>query len=160
MNRRQLENTSNRYFFGPCELRPHFRDDGEKADGFSVTVVFTTVAATLMALRRAGELARELNARIRILMPHVVPYPLPIDRPPVDPEFKLRHFRTITADDTIETSIDVRLCRNSDDAVKQALCPQSVVLIGGPRRFWPTRETRLARKLSVAGHHVIFVPQY
>jgi hypothetical protein len=130
-----------------------------EANGLSITVVFTTVPATLIALERGGELAQQLGARIRILVPHVVPYPLPLDRPQVDPEFKLRRFRTVSVDGAIETRIDVRLCRDPHDAVMQGLCPQSVILIGGRERWWPTPEKHLAKTLSLAGHHVIFVPQ-
>jgi hypothetical protein len=127
--------------------------------GLSITVVFTTVAATLMALEQGGQLAQQLGARTRILVPHVVPYPLPIDRPPVDPEFRLRRFRTLSVEGAIETQIEVRLCRDSDQTVMQGLPPRSVVLIGGRKRWRPTRERRLAKRLALAGHHVIFVPQ-
>jgi hypothetical protein len=125
----------------------------------SINVVCTTSAATLHALKQAGELAHHLGARIRIVVPHVVPYALPIDRPAVDPNFRLRQFRTFFFQHAIETHIDVRLCRDAHECLKQALAPQSIVLIGGRKRWWPTREKRLAKTLSLAGHHVIFVPQ-
>ena len=127
--------------------------------GLSIMVVFTTVPATLIALEQGGQLAQQLGARIRIVVPHVVPYPLPIDRPPVDPEFRLRRFRTVSIQGAIETQIEVRLCRDSDHAVMQGLPPRSVILIGGRKRWWPTRERRLAKRLARVGHHVIFVPQ-
>jgi hypothetical protein len=123
-----------------------------------VTVVATTIPATLNALRRAGELAHELGAHIRVVIPHVVPYPLPLDHPPVDPDFKARHFRTICPDGAVETTIDVRLCRDAYEAVAQSLGPESLVVIGGEKRWWFTAEHRLARKLTLAGHHVLFVP--
>jgi len=135
------------------------RNRTEAEHRLSVTVVFTTVPATLVALRRGAQLAHDLGAQIRILVPHVVPYPLPIDRSQADPEFKVRRFRTTSVDGAVKTQIDVRLCRDPRKAVMQTLCPQSVVLIGGRKRWWPTRETRLAKLLSIAGHHVIFVPQ-
>jgi hypothetical protein len=125
----------------------------------SVTVVFTTSAATLHALKRAGELAHQLGARIRIIVPQVVPYPLPIDRPAVDPNFRLRQFRTLFFQHVIETHIDVRLCRDVRECLKQALAPQSIVLIGGRNRWWITREKRLARVLRRSGHQVMFIPQ-
>jgi hypothetical protein len=128
------------------------------SSGLRIVVVSTTVPATLAALRRAGELAHELGARIRILVPHVVPYPLPIDRPLIDPNFMVRHFRTISVHGAIETRIDVCLCRDAYEAVARGLCPESVVLIGGRKRWWPTREQRLAKRLNLSGHHVVFVP--
>ena len=41
-----------------------------------VVVLFTDVQGTLRALKTAAELARNLNGRIRLLAPQVVPYPL------------------------------------------------------------------------------------
>lgn len=108
----------------------HSREAAEEANGLSITVVFTTVEAKLGALQRGGELAQQLGARIRILGPHVVPYPLPIDRPSVDPEFKIGRFRTVSVDGLMETRIDVRLCRDASNALMQGLCPRSVVPIG------------------------------
>jgi hypothetical protein len=122
-----------------------------------VTVVSTAIPATLAALRRAGELAHELGAHIRIVVPQVVPYPLPLDRPPVAPDFTARHFRTLCFDGAVETTIEVRLCRDAFDAVAQDLAPESLVIIGGQKRWWFTEEHRLARKLTLAGHHVLVV---
>lgn len=50
-----------------------------------VVVLFTTVPATLFALRSAAKLADGLSARIRLVVPHVVPYPLAIDEPAIHP---------------------------------------------------------------------------
>jgi hypothetical protein len=130
----------------------------QQSSELRVTVVSTTIPATLNALRRAGELAHELGARLRVLVPQVVPYPLPLDRPPVDPDFKARHFRTLCPEGAVETTIDVRLCRDAYEAVAQSLTPESLVVIGGEKRWWFTAEHRLARKLTLAGHHVLFVP--
>jgi hypothetical protein len=157
VNRRPA-NTDHAYLHRPFASRAEPFDEQDRSNGLPVTVVYTTVAATLAALRRAGELAQQLDARIRIVVPHVVPYPLPIDRPHIDPSFKVRHFRTISVDGAIETNIDVCLCRDPYKAIMQSVCPQSVVLIGGRKRWWRTREQRLAKRLSIAGHHVIFVP--
>jgi hypothetical protein len=159
VNHNQLTNGADRSSFALRGFPPNSCERPEEANALSVTVVFTTIPATLIALQRGGELAQQLGARIRILVPQVVPYPLPIDRPQVDPEFKVRRFRTVSVYDAIETRIDVRLCRDAQDAVMQGLCPRSLVLIGGRKRWWPTREKRLAKTLSLAGHHVIFVPQ-
>jgi hypothetical protein len=129
------------------------------AAGLSLTVVFTTIHATLGVLGQGVELASGLGARIRILALHVVPYPLALDCPHVDPEFKVRRFRTLLVDGAVETRIDVILCRNPHEAITISLRPHSLVLIGGRKHWWPTRETRLAKRLRRAGHHVLFMPQ-
>src|SRR3954471_1266373 len=76
------------------------------SEPLSVTVLFTTVADTLEALREAGRLAHQLKARIRVLVPSVVPYPLDINHPRVDPLFRLRHFRTLCQNESVETFLD------------------------------------------------------
>lgn len=126
--------------------------------GLPLTVVYTTVEATLAALRCAAQLAVQLEARIRILVIQTVPYPLPLDRPQVDPAFRIRQFRTRSENEPIETHIDVLLCRDADNCLLQALEPQSLVLIGSRRRFRFTREKQWGKKLRSAGHHVVFVP--
>lgn len=145
---------------GASAVTPPGIEDQREAKGLVITVVFTTVSATLLALKQAAEFGRSLGARIRILVPHAVPYPLPLDRPQVDPGIRLRRFRTIVLDAAVETWLDVRLCRDTQHCILQDLCPSSLVLIGGRKRWcWCTREERLAKKLSFAGHHVLFIPE-
>jgi hypothetical protein len=126
--------------------------------GLPLTVVYTTIEATLAALRCAAQLAVQLEAQIRVLVLQTVPYPLPLDRPQVDPAFRIRHFMTHSENESIETHIDVLLCRDADKCLLQTLQPQSLVLIGSHRRFWFTREKQWGKKLRNAGHHVILVP--
>jgi hypothetical protein len=132
--------------------------DGAQAARLSVTVLFTTVPATLSALREGAKLAHELGARVRVLVPSVVPYPLELDRPRVDPLFRLRHFRALWDEVSVETFIDVRLCRDQRRCIHDALPPHSLVLIGTPARSWRlASEKLLAKDLRHEGHEVILV---
>ena len=124
---------------------------------FEVVVMFTDVPGTLKALKTAAELAHNLNGRIRILAPQVVPYPLPLESPQVSTEFNERRFQTIARQSRIETRVDVRLCRDRVDALCQALEPEALVVIGVHRSWWPSSEKALAGKLRRKGHHVIVV---
>ncbi len=125
----------------------------------SISVVFTTTGATLAALKHARELAHGLSAQIRILVPQVVPYALPLDRPPIDPAFRVRPFCAAAEKESIDMRIEVRLCRDRRIAIAEALRPRSLVLMGGRNRWWPTRESSFARGLRRAGHHVIIVTE-
>jgi hypothetical protein len=122
-----------------------------------VKVIFTTIPGTLAALRLAGQYARDLRGRISILATQIVPYPLPLERPPVAPEFTTRCYRTLASDRRIETRVQVYLCRDSRQALLRALKPNSLVVIGGRKHWWPTPEQALARILRSHGHQVIFV---
>jgi hypothetical protein len=135
------------------EQAGHAGEDQE----LEINVIFTTIPGTLAALRLAGQYARDLRGRISILATEIVPYPLPLERPPVVPEFTTRCYRTLAADQRVETHVQVYLCRDSRQALLQALKPNSLVVMGGRKRWWPTREQALARILRSHGHQVIFV---
>lgn len=120
-----------------------------------IAVVFTSIQATLGALKRAGVLAARLNARINLVVPQIVPYPLPLDSPPVPLDFSERRFRVIAKESSVETTIRVYLCRDRDATLSTVLKSHSLIVIGGRKRWWPTAEKGLARKLRRAGHEVI-----
>lgn len=130
------------------------RDESEHS--LEVAVVFTSAAATIAALRKAGALADQLGARISLVVPQVVPYPLPLETPPVLREFSDCRFREIATESLIETSVRIYLCRDALETVKSVLAPRSLVVMGGSRRWWPTRERRWARSLRRSGHEVVF----
>ncbi len=139
---------------------PSWSPAGCDQDGqqLSITVVFTSIPATLATLKHARELAQDLSAQIRVLVPQAVPYALPLDRPPVDPAFRVRSFCAAAEKESVEMRIEVRLCRDPRIAVAEALPPQSLVLMGTRNRWWwPARKNSLARALRRAGHRVIVV---
>ena len=129
----------------------------ERRSTLEVTVVFTKVPATLRALKMAAELAHNLSGRIRLLVPQVVPYPLPLERPAVSAEFSRRRLQTLASQGSIDTRVEVWLCRDRSDALCQALKPDALVVIGVRRSWWPAAEKALARKLRRKGHEVILV---
>lgn len=123
----------------------------------NVSVVFTSIPETLLALRRAADLAVGLAARIRILVPEIVPFPIPLTEPPVCRAVRNSHLRTLAAQSSIETWVQVVLCRDRLIGLIQILEPGSTVVIGGVKHWWPTKEKRLANALSTLGHRVLFV---
>jgi hypothetical protein len=121
-----------------------------------VAVVFTSGAATSAALKTAGELADSLNARIKLVAMQVVPFPLPLESPPILLDFSEQRLREIAVESPVETTIQIYLCRDSWETLSAVLPPHSLVVIGGRKRWWRTKEESLARKLRRAGHDVIF----
>ena len=122
----------------------------------NIAVVFTAVETTLAALKEAGALAESLGAQITLLVPQVVPYPLPLESPPVLVNFNEKRFHVIASQSPVKTKVCIYLCRDRLETIKSVLRPGSIVVIGGRKRWWPTSEERLARKLRKAGHEVIF----
>jgi hypothetical protein len=132
--------------------RPLADESDSKLD---ISVVFTSVDATLTALKEAGNLAASLGGRITLIVPQVVPYPLPLTSPPVLVDFNERRLRVIASQCRVETRVSIYLCRDPLETLESVLKPHALVVIGNRKRWWPTRETRLAAKLRRAGYQVV-----
>jgi hypothetical protein len=126
----------------------------------AVNVIFTDVQSTAAALKFAQSFARELGARISLRAAIAVPFQLPLDRPQISVAFLQDAMRELVAQlksETFDPTIHLYLCRDRVWALSQVLNPNSLVVIAGRRRWWPTAEMRMARALRAEGHRVIFV---
>lgn len=130
-----------------------FREESDSK--LEITVVFTSVDATLGALKEAGNLAESLGARITLIVPQIVPYPLPLTSPPVLVDFNERRLRVIAGHCRVETRVSIYLCREPLETLQSVLKPGSLVVVGTRKRWWPTREKRLAAKLRRTGYEVV-----
>ena len=140
----------------PAIARPE-PEVSEQRRHLEVTVVFTSVETTVKALKRAGTLASQLSARITILVPQTVPYPLPITSPPVLIDFSERRFRVLALESPVATTVQIFLCRDLLQTLVEVLKPESLVVVGAHKRWWPTPEKKMARHLQRAGHKVLLV---
>ena len=121
-----------------------------------VTVLFTTSKPTLAALRTARRLVREHGAPVRLIVMLPVPYPLPLASPPVPLGFTERQIRGFVSQSPVATKVELYLCRDRREALRDFLKPGSLVVLGGERRWWGGgRERRLARWLQSNGHSVV-----
>lgn len=132
--------------------RPFTDQTDSKLD---ISVVFTSVDATLAALKEAGDLASSLGGRITLIVPQVVPYPLPLTSPPVLVDFNERRLRVIASHTRVETRVSIYLCRDPLETLQSVLKPHSLVVLGSRKTWWPTAEKRLAKKLRGFGHQVV-----
>jgi hypothetical protein len=126
----------------------------------AVNVIFTDVQSTAAALKFAQSFARELGARISLRAAIAVPFQLPLDRPQISVAFLQDAMRELVAQlksETFDPTIHLYLCRDRVWALSQVLKPNSLVVIAGRKRWWPTAETRMARALRAKGHRVVFV---
>jgi hypothetical protein len=103
-----------------------------------LVVVFASGEATVLALKEAGILASRLHARVELIVTQVVPYPLPLDRPPLHPNFFLRRLCALARETPVETSVRLFLCRDRLATLKEVLRSNSLIVIGGRRRWWRT----------------------
>jgi hypothetical protein len=121
-----------------------------------INVIYTDRDATLSAVRDAARLATSLHARIRIVLPAIVPYPLTLDESPVCEGHHRRLLRTVADGTCIETVAEIVHCREYAD-LSRTMPPHSIVVIGRRRRWcrpWSVGN-RLERALSAGGHNVI-----
>ena len=126
-----------------------------KDHGLNVVVVCSSMEATRAALRKAGTLASQLNAQITLVVPQTVPYPLPLTSPPVLLDFAERRLRDLANESPVTVVIRIYLCRDRFETLDTVLKPRSLVVLGGRKRWWPTAEKALARRLRHKGHEVI-----
>jgi hypothetical protein len=123
----------------------------------NLSVVFTSGAATIAALKSAEPLAARMGCSLTIVVPQVVPYPLPLEHPPVLRAWNEERIGALVSEAPIVTTVQLFLCRDRATALLSALKPHSIVFIGGRKRWlWPTPEEVLAKTLRRAGHEVIF----
>lgn len=120
-----------------------------------VNVVYARLPETAKTLMAATSLANGLGARVTVHVAQVIPYPLPLQSPAVSVEFAEEQLWTLTEQQSVETNIHLYLCRDLTETIRRVLRPQSVVIIGGPKRWWPSRESRLAAILRRDGHHIL-----
>lgn len=122
----------------------------------NISVIFTSEESTVVAMKKAVALAGNLGARITLLAPQVVPYPLPLESPPVLLDWNERRIDAIANESPVETIVRLYLCRDRLQTLMQALSPKSLIVIGH-RGKWRllTQERKLAGSLRRAGHEVI-----
>jgi hypothetical protein len=111
-------------------------------------------------MRQAAQLAADLGARVRILAPQVVSFHTDLEHPPVNIEFLADRYREIAVEAGVDATVQIVLCRDVLDAFRLILLPNSLVVVGGEKHWWPTKERKLARALEAAGHQVLFVTKF
>lgn len=138
---------------------------GEPVAGFGsepleVNVIFTDAEATAAALKLADSFARDLGACIRLRAGIVVPMTLPLDQPPVSVRFTeelLSNLACQLEQDAFEPTAHLYICRDWARTLLQVLTPNSLVVVGGRKHWWPTPVSRMSRILGAKGHRVVFV---
>jgi hypothetical protein len=130
------------------------------AGELQVNVIFTTWPGTRSALRTANQWARCLGARIVLWSPQIVPRQFSVTAPPVSTAFMEQRLHSLAVEccEDLDISIRVCLCRDLGRCVLNVLKPDSLVLVGGKKRWFSTQEQNLATLLHSYGHRVLFIP--
>ena len=144
--------------FGSAGQRGFLHPDADPS--LPITVLYTTREGTLAALKASAVLARDLEVALGLLITEVVPFRLPLDRPRVSVEFLKRRQEALVAEAGLEggeISVQICICRDTKETLGRLLPAPSLIVLGGRRRWWPTREQRLETFLARLGHQVVFI---
>jgi len=149
----------------PAENSHELRDgnDGRRNltlnSRLNVTVIATTREGTTAALGEAHRLAKDLGAHITLLKMEVVPSRFPLEESPVTLDVTTKQLCSLVLQSAArEQDVTVRscLCRDRDFTLQRILRRRALIVIGGRRHWWLSREERLEKVLRGLGHHVIF----
>lgn len=122
-----------------------------------IYVIFTDSAGTRAALSAAVKLGRGLDLHLLLLAARRVPYPLPLDEPPVSVEFTEEAMYRLVSGLDAEIAIQILLCREPEDALRGALGPEALVVIGTGKRWWRSPYRKLARRLKADGSRLVLI---
>ena len=145
-------------FTKQLQLQSHDPVDRRCNERLDLNVIFTDPQGTLAALRTAGKLAQGLGAHVHLVALQAVPLRLPIDQPQVSVDFRKRMLSELISQAELnpeETTAELYLCRDQAQALRQLLKPNSLVVMGGKKHWWPTAESRLEEALLAEGHEVV-----
>jgi hypothetical protein len=120
-----------------------------------MAVVFTSPRSTVAALHLAAALMKGLDGRIALIYAQSIPYPLPLEKPPILIDFTRQRLHAISNVSTVGVTPHIVLCRFRFEALVNILKPYSLIVIGCRKSRWPNWEKRLARKLKRSGYEVL-----
>jgi hypothetical protein len=135
--------------------RPASHGPGEDEGKLEIGVLFTSAKATLAAIEAAAALMKGLDGRLSLIAAQTVPYPLPLDQPPVSLTFNRRRLLEVAAHSPVEISLRLCVCRCRSATLLSLVRPGSMLLIGARKTWWPTWERKLAKELRRHGLDVV-----
>jgi hypothetical protein len=147
-----VQNEKSRYEQGPPS--DVTASDGTKHK-LEIDVIFTSPRNTIAAIHLAAGLMTGLDGQIALIDAQPIPYPSPLDKPPILIDFTRQRLLAITNVSTVEITPYIILCRFRFEALVNVLKPDSLIVIGCRKSWRPTWETRLARKLRHRGYDVL-----
>jgi hypothetical protein len=139
---------------GQLRIDPGTLENANAGEDIEIVVPYTEWALADAVLKRAALLAAGLNATIRLVAVHSVPYPLPFHCPGSVHAHLVEQLVDLAGRSPVPVDAEVVLARYQDEGFRHILKPGSTVLIGTRKQLWRTREERLARALAREGHQV------
>jgi hypothetical protein len=121
-----------------------------------VVIPYTSPELTKAALCHAG-VCTDLEVHVSLLDVQIVPFHRSLNDPPIDTKFSAQRLRDLVCGARVSGRADVVYARDWFDGFRRVLHPASLVIVCSKRRWWRTREEKLARILTKAGHHGVLL---
>ena len=141
------------------EVELNSSDEKEHRGSLQIVVPGSTLELTRAALDTVADLAKNLQAGATLVAVQVVPYTLPLDRPPVSSQFYRRRLEELVSGSPVPVRIELLLARDKEFALQQFLPRPSLIVVAAKRHRWwrKSAEEKLACALRRAGHKVVLV---
>ena len=121
----------------------------------TVYVVVTEPNETRAAVLIASELSQALRVRLTIVEFQTTTTNATLGASPAPAKELADWLRGLGLD----ASVRIYVCSDPREAFHFVFRPQSLVVVGGTRGWWPTRAARMRNALEAAGHRVLFVDE-
>ena len=132
-----------------------------ETDGYveelDVVVPYTEWSITDALLKRAVALTAGLNAKLRLVAVHTVPYASPYGCPAAVHAHLVEQLVDLASRCPLPVNPQVVLARGRAEGFAYVLKPESIVLLGARKHWWRTEEEKLARRLARDGHKVVLL---
>ena len=122
-----------------------------------IVIPYTTPELTNAALRHAA-VCSDLDVHVCLVDVQVVPFPCALYQPPVDRKFSECRLNGLLKESGLPGRAAVVYTRDWLEGFRKVLEPGSLVIVASKKRWWRTREEKLACILMKAGHDVLFLP--
>ena len=127
------------------------------AGELDVVVPYTEWSVTDALLQRAAVLTSGLNARLTLVAVQTVPYAAPYGCPSAVRAHLVERLADLARRCPVPVNPRLVLARGRAEGFGCLLKPDSIVLLGARKRWWRTREEKLARGLARDGHKVVLL---
>jgi hypothetical protein len=129
----------------------------EEAGTLELVVPYTSPEMTGKVVQRAAALSTGLNVVLKLVAVYVAPYPAELRCPAAMEQHLTERLTELAGRMSLPFYVHIVVSRDRADGFRQVLRPGSAVLLGSRKRFWRTREEKLARDLTRQGHHVSLI---
>src|SRR6185436_8310207 len=103
----------------------------------SVVVPYTTSELTAAALGHSA-VCTDLDVRVSLVDIQVVPFPSPMDQPPIDKQHSQCRLQALLKNSGVPGEASIVYTRDWLDGFRKVLGPHSLVVMATRNRWWPT----------------------